>query len=218
MEDLRQHRTFSFEVRHFPFKRIFDILFSITILVLALPLLLGIAIAIRCSSGGRIIYSQQRIGRGGRLFRCYKFRTMYQDADSRLKEILSIDFAKRKEWEQTHKLKDDPRITPIGSFLRKTSLDELPQFWNVLKGDLSIVGPRPVVTEEIIKHFGVKAPKIFSVRPGITGLWQISGRSDISYPARIALDERYVDNRSFFLDLKIIALTIPRMITRRGAY
>jgi len=124
----------------------------------------------------------------------------------------------RKEWECYRKLKNDPRITPIGAILRRTSLDELPQFFNVLKGDLSVVGPRPVVQEEIDRHFGCKAYKIFSVRPGITGLWQISGRSDIKYSTRIALDERYVDMSSLLLDLKIVALTVPSMISSRGAY
>lgn len=206
------------KVKHLPIKRSFDIFFSLSALILLSPLFLAIAIATRCSSKGRVIYYQERIGRGGIPFRCYKFRTMYSDAEKRLKEILESDQAKRQEWEENYKLKDDPRITPIGSFLRKTSLDEFPQFWNVLKGDLSVVGPRPVVKEEIIKHFGPKAYKILSVRPGLTGIWQISGRSDTSYKQRIALDEQYVDTRNFWLDLKITALTVPRIVSRKGAY
>lgn len=199
-------------------KRIFDILFSLTTLLISSPILALIALAIRCSSKGKIIYYQERIGRSGAPFRCYKFRTMFPDADTRLNDILKNDPHKKLEWEQHRKLKNDPRITRIGNFLRKTSLDEFPQFWNVLKGDLSVVGPRPVVKEEIEKHFGHKACKILSVRPGITGIWQISGRSDINYAQRIALDEKYVDTRNLWLDLKIVALTIPTMLLKKGAY
>ncbi len=209
---------FTCEIRHIPIKRAFDIVFSLAILILCLPLFLLIALLIRCSSKGKVIYCQKRIGRGGTPFYCFKFRTMFPDAEARLKDILSHDDAKRQEWELNFKLKDDPRIVPLGNFLRRTSLDELPQFWNVLKGDLSVVGPRPVVQEEIARHFGGKAEKILSVRPGITGLWQVSGRSDTNYATRIGLDEQYVDNRSFLLDLKIIALTIPSMIAPKGAY
>lgn len=207
-----------FKVRHLPFKRLFDIGFSCLVLILSSPLFFCIAMAIRLASPGKAIYFQQRIGRGGVPFRCYKFRTMYADAEARLNELLMVHPHLRVEWERTHKLKSDPRITGIGSFLRKTSLDELPQFWNVLRGDLSVVGPRPVVEEELIKHFGTKAKKIFSIRPGITGMWQISGRNDTSYSTRIRLDEHYVDGRSFLMDLKIIALTIPCMISNKGAY
>ncbi len=196
----------------------FDILFSCCILTLSSPLIILIMLAILLNSRGKIFYMQERIGRGGMPFQCYKFRTMYTDADERLQGILSKNPVMRKEWECYRKLKNDPRITPIGAILRRTSLDELPQFFNVLKGDLSVVGPRPVVQEEIDRHFGCKAYKIFSVRPGITGLWQISGRSDIKYSTRIALDERYVDMSSLLLDLKIVALTVPSMISSRGAY
>lgn len=211
-------QTFTCEVRHLPIKRFFDICFSLSVLLVSMPLFILIALLIRCTSKGNAIYYQTRIGRGGVPFRCYKFRTMYADADIRLQEILNGDQNKRREWNETHKLKDDPRITPIGAFLRRTSIDELPQFWNVLKGDLSVVGPRPVVKEEIDRHYKHKADKIFSIRPGVTGIWQISGRSDTSYTTRIALDEKYLDTRSFWLDLKLIALTIPSMISRRGAY
>lgn len=206
-------------IRHIPIKRIFDILFSLIILLVGFPVFLIIALIIRFSSPGKIIYSHKRIGRGAKTFQCYKFRTMYADADARLKEILTSDPERKAEWEKTFKLKNDPRITPIGAFLRKTSLDELPQFWNVLKGDLSIVGPRPVVREEVDKYLGEKALKILSIRPGLTGPWQVSGRSDIScYKKRIELDEYYVDNRTFVLDLKMIAKTIPVMIFSKGAY
>ena len=144
---------------------------------------------------------------------------MYADADKRLAELLARNSDLKKEWEATYKLKYDPRVTPFGLFLRKTSLDELPQFWNVLKGDLSVVGPRPVVKEEIDKYYSIKAYKILSIRSGLTGPWQVSGRSDISsYAQRIKLDEYYVDNQSFIMDLKLIAKTVPAMLLSRGAY
>lgn len=205
-------------ITHIPIKRIFDVLFSIFALLFFLPLFMILWVAIRLSSEGNALYSQERIGRGGKIFRCYKFRTMYSDADHRLQELLSQNPQWRDEWQNTRKLKSDPRITPIGKVLRKTSLDELPQFWNVLKGDLSIVGPRPVVYEEVIRHLGAKASKILSIRPGITGIWQVSGRSDLSYETRIRLDEEYVDKRTLLLDMKLILKTIPRMISSRGAY
>lgn len=207
-----------FEIRHIPIKRFFDILFSLLALVLCAPLFLIIALAVRFSSPGKVIYYQKRIGRGGKPFHCYKFRTMYPDADKRLIELLESDPSLKAEWKKTCKLKNDPRVTPIGSFLRKTSLDEFPQFMNVLKGDLSVVGPRPVVQVEVMEHLGPKAAKILSIRPGLTGLWQISGRNDISYEKRIQLDEHYIDHHSLLLDIKLIIKTIPAMIFSRGAY
>ncbi len=207
-----------YTIKHRPIKRLFDIVFSSLALLLLAPLFLSIALAIRLSSKGDAIYSHARIGRGGKPFKCYKFRTMHPDADQRLQELLNKDSALREEWQNTRKLKRDPRITPIGAFLRKTSLDELPQFWNVLKGDLSVVGPRPVVEEEVIQYLGIKAVKILSMRPGITCIWQVSGRNDTSYHRRIELDEKYVDNHSMLLDMKLIAKTIPSMISSKGAY
>lgn len=206
------------QVRHLPAKRIFDIGFTLFIFVCFSPLFLIVALAVRCSSSGRVIYSHERIGRGGIPFRCYKFRTMFSDADQRLKELLKSNPRLQEEWNSARKLRCDPRIIPIGHFLRKTSLDELPQFWNVLKGDLSIVGPRPVVKEEVSLFLGEKAPKILSIRPGLTGIWQVSGRNDTSYQQRIKLDEAYVDNRSLFMDILLIIKTIPCMIFTKGAY
>lgn len=206
------------EVRHIPWKRVFDILFSIFFITVAFPIYLLLFILVKFSSKGPAVYSHERIGRGGKPFRCYKFRSMYPDADARLDEILKSCPEKRAEWESTHKLKNDPRITKIGAFLRKTSLDELPQFWNVLKGDLSVVGPRPVVKNEILNHFGPKAGKILSIRPGLTGIWQVSGRSNTCYRERIRLDEHYVDNYSFVGDIKLIFKTVPQMIFSKGAY
>jgi len=210
--------TIEYKIKHIPVKRGFDIVFSLLCLLLGLPVYLLTGLFVFLTSPGSIVYSHERIGRGGKTFRCYKFRTMYQNADERLKEILTKDPERKQEWESSFKLKNDPRITSIGSFLRKTSLDELPQFWNVLKGDLSVVGPRPVIKEEIKKHYGIKAYKILSVRPGLTGLWQVSGRSNCSYDERIRMDERYLDNHSFFGDLKLIAKTIPAVISSKGAY
>jgi exopolysaccharide production protein ExoY len=208
-----------YKIKHIPLKRVFDLLFSAFILLAGAPIFLLIALLIFLTSPGKVIYSHERVGRGGEPFRCYKFRSMYLDADERLAEILKNHPDLRVEWEHTRKLKQDPRITPLGAFLRKTSLDELPQFWNVLKGDLSIVGPRPVVKKEIEKYFGTKAYHILSIRPGLTGLWQVYGRSDVpSYEIRIQLDEYYVNHRSFLLDLKLIVKTIPSMIFSRGAY
>jgi exopolysaccharide production protein ExoY len=208
-----------YRIKHIPIKRLFDIIFSFLCLVIGLPVFLIIALGIYFTSPGSIFYSHSRIGRGGKTFSCYKFRTMYPDAAKRLQEILASDPLLRQEWEANYKLKKDPRVTPLGAFLRKTSLDELPQFWNVLRGDLSVVGPRPVVQEEVDKYLGTKAYKILSIRPGLTGPWQVSGRSDITcYVTRIQLDEAYVDNRSFLLDVKLVVKTVPAMLFSKGAY
>lgn len=205
-------------VRHLPVKRLFDILFSFSVMILTLPLMFVVALAIRISSKGSIVYAHERIGRGGKPFHCYKFRTMHKDADKVLHECLDKCPEMKKEWEENHKLKNDPRITPVGKFLRKLSLDEFPQFWNVIIGDMSIVGPRPMVRAEIENKLGTKAPKILSVRPGLTGIWQTSGRSNTSYVRRVQLDELYVEHRSLWLDVKLICKTVPSMLMSRGAY
>lgn len=199
-------------------KRLFDILFTLFVLALTSPLLLFCAIAIAITSKGPIIYGHQRIGRGGKPFTCYKFRTMYPDADHRLKMLLASDPAIKEEWDQNHKLKDDPRVTVIGRFLRKTSLDEFPQFWNVLKGDLSVVGPRPVVKEELIKFYGKNAAIVLQIKPGLTGLWQVSGRSQTSYERRVQLDVEYVKRSGFWFDLWLVLKTIPALLFSKGAY
>ena len=152
------------------------------------------------------------------VFFVYKFRTMYEDADERLREILKSDPEKARQWEETHKLNDDPRITPLGKILRKTSLDELPQLFNVLKGDMSLVGPRPVTQDEINRHYQKDAAYYFMVRPGITGLWQVSGRSDTDYKFRIETDVWYVLNWSLWLDLMILAKTVWVVLRAKGAY
>lgn len=200
-------------------KRSFDILFSLAALLTLLPLMLLLAFLVKWSSKGPIFFSQERLGRGGKPFRCYKFRSMYVDASQKLATLLESHEEYQREWEQKQKLRHDPRVTPLGQFLRKSCLDELPQFWNVLKGDLSIVGPRPVVQEELQRHFTPEqANKILSVRPGLTGLWQTSGRNDLSYQERLFLEESYVDSHTLWLDLWLIAKTIPCMLSQRGAY
>ena len=200
-------------------KRLFDVSFSLLALVIILPIMIPLAIAIKLTDGGSVFFRHERVGFRGRKFKLLKFRSMYPDADRRLKEILEKDPKAREEWERTFKLKNDPRVTPIGKFLRKTSLDELPQFFNVLKGDMSIVGPRPVVEEELKKYYREKAEIYKSVKPGITGYWQVEGRSDVEdYEERVRMDEWYVKNQSFWLDIKIILKTIKVMLTGKGAY
>jgi exopolysaccharide production protein ExoY len=207
-----------YPIHHNFLKRLFDLGFSLFVLFLTLPLLLLISLLIVATSKGPIFYVQKRATRGGKLFGCLKFRTMYVRADLMLQKMLKDDPAKKKEWDTYFKLKNDPRVTPVGKFLRKTSLDELPQFINVLKGDLSVVGPRPVVVEEIVKYFGKKAPKILSVRPGITGVWQVSGRNNISMEERVLIEESYVESRSFWKDILLILKTIPAVFFSKGAY
>jgi lipopolysaccharide/colanic/teichoic acid biosynthesis glycosyltransferase len=198
-------------------KRLIDIVLSAIALVVGSPLLLGVWIAIKVSSPGPAIFSHRRIGAGGIYFDCFKFRTMVQHADELLEEVLSDHADLREEYSLTHKLKEDPRVTQIGNMLRKTSLDEFPQFWNVLKGDMSIVGPRPIVTDEV-ERYGHWLPLILELRPGITGLWQVSGRNDTTYAERIALDRRYALTRNVLTDFSIMLKTPSVMIKRNGAY
>jgi exopolysaccharide production protein ExoY len=205
------------KVQHNAPKRLFDLAFSLAFLCLLAPLFLGIAAMIRLSSKGSVIYVQPRLGRGGRIFKCYKFRTMHSDADKILNEILIQNPQFKKEWATNQKLKEDPRIFAVGKWLRRTSLDELPQFWNVLKGDLSIVGPRPYMLGQK-KYLGLMAPKILSVRPGITGLWQTSGRNHTTFQERILLDAEYIDKHSLIYDLLLIIKTIPVVLFSKDAY
>lgn len=199
-------------------KRIFDILFSLLILILAAPFFLICMIVVKASSPGPVFYAHPRIGCNGKPFGCIKFRTMYQNADAKLQPLLASDPALMKEWKTYFKLKVDPRVTAIGKFLRKTSLDELPQIWNVFKGDMSVVGPRPLTQHEVTHYLKDKASKILSVRPGLTTLWIIQGRNGLSLEERIELEEYYVSNRSFWLDCKLIVQTALLMIFPKGAY
>lgn len=206
------------QIKKVPLKRAMDFVLSLAGLITLSPLFLIIGLIIKLSSKGNVIYSQKRIGKGGIAFQCYKFRTMRQDADDQLKALLKNHPELLQEWTKNCKLKKDPRITKFGYFLRSTSLDELPQLWNVLKGELSLVGPRPVVQAELLTYYKAKAAKILSVRPGLTGLWQISGRNNIKYEDRVLLDEKYVDEQSMLLDLQILLKTVPVIIYGDGAY
>lgn len=198
-------------------KRLFDIFFSCCAILCFLPFGVIIAFLIKRSSQGPIFHSCTRVGKDGKLILCWKFRTMCLDAEKKLQELLA-DPAIKAEWEAYYKIKNDPRIHAIGKFLRKTSLDEFPQFWNVLKGDLSVVGPRPVTKEEVHKYFGSKADKILSVRPGLTGIWQTSGRSLLTFEERLELEEFYIDQQSLALDIRIICKTIPALFSAKGAF
>jgi len=199
-------------------KRIFDIVFSLCAMVFFLPLAAAIALAIKFSSKGPIFHKCLRVGLDGKDIVCWKFRTMHQDAEGQLKHLLEQNPKLKQEWTTYYKLKNDPRIYTVGKFLRKTSLDELPQFWNVLKGDLSVVGPRPVTREEVQKYFQEKATKILSVKPGLTGIWQTSGRNLLTFDERIVLEETYIDQQSFALDLKIICKTVAHLFCAKGAF
>jgi undecaprenyl-phosphate galactose phosphotransferase len=192
-----------------------DYIIAAVALLLLSPLLLAVAIYVR-SDGGPALYAQTRIGRGGRRFRCLKFRTMMLGAEQKLQEILASDPAAAAEWAATQKLTADPRVTSVGALLRKTSLDELPQLLNVLRGEMSLVGPRPIVEAEVARY----ANNIVfyqAVRPGMTGLWQVSGRSDTTYARRVQLDVDYVRHWSLLKDLAILVWTIPAVLAHRGA-
>ncbi|MBD1827340.1 sugar transferase [Microcoleus vaginatus GB1-A2] len=201
------------------FKRLFDILFSLSVLILFAPVYLLLAFLIALSSSGPIFYVQERVGKNRKRFYCLKFRTMVENADDILLEIMENSPHLRQEFEDNFKLKKDPRITWIGRFLRMTSLDEFPQFWNVLKGDMSVVGPRPLVEEEL-PRYGRHINKILTIRPGITGLWQVSGRNDIPYPRRVQIDLYYANDKNLWMDMWILFKTIGVVIfpKNNGAY
>ncbi|HZH28757.1 MAG TPA: undecaprenyl-phosphate galactose phosphotransferase WbaP [Azospirillaceae bacterium] len=197
-------------------KRTFDLVVAGLLVVLLSPVFLLLAYLIR-RDGGPAFYSQKRIGRGGRLINCLKFRSMVPNAEAALQELLDRDPAARAEWDATLKLKNDPRITPVGHFLRRTSLDELPQLFNVLRGEMSLVGPRPMLLEEPPK-FGADIVYYYEVDPGITGLWQVSGRNDVDYKRRVQLNSWYVRNWSLWYDITILLKTVRVVLTRDGAY
>lgn len=198
-------------------KRFLDIALCVLAFPLLFPLFVLLALLIRLDSPGPVIYRQQRLGRGGRIIHVCKFRTMVENADEVLKGILERDASLQEEWAQDHKLKHDPRITRIGVFLRKTSLDELPQLINVVTGDMSLVGPRPIVEAEVAKY-GDVYEDYCCVRPGITGLWQISGRNNTTYEERVSLDQYYISNWSVWMDIWILGRTVPVVLTGYGAY
>jgi Undecaprenyl-phosphate galactose phosphotransferase WbaP len=198
-------------------KRVMDLLLSLAFLVVLFPLFVAVALMIRFTSPGPVFYGQKRIGRAGREFRAWKFRSMVVNADELLEAYLGQNPKLAAEWNATRKLQNDPRTTKIGNFLRRTSLDELPQLWNVLCGEMSLVGPRPIVREEIARY-GRYYYLYSSVRSGLTGLWQVSGRSETSYDERVTFDTFYVRNWSVWLDLYILIRTIGTVCTRAGAY
>lgn len=198
-------------------KQVFDTSLALIVAVFLLPLFVIIPVLIRlCSGKGPVFYRANRLGRYGRPIRVWKFRSMYVDADARLKSILDADPKRKAEFEANFKLTDDPRVTPLGKFLRKTSLDEIPQLLNVFAGDMALVGPRPIVTAEI-PYYGEAFEIFSSVKPGITGLWQCSGRSDADYARRVALDVHYVLNWSPWMDLWIVLRTVVAVLTMKGA-
>ena len=200
-----------------PLSRIFDV----TLILMAFPFILLffliISVSILLDSKGGVFYGQNRIGLGGRKFKALKFRTMVLDADKILQRYLDESPELKAEWLATHKLKRDPRVTRVGAILRKLSLDELPQLWNILIGEMSLIGPRPIVDEEIEKY-GKCFELYKQARPGLTGLWQVSGRSDTSYSRRVELDEYYLLNRSIKLDMLILIKTVYVVVGRKGAY
>jgi lipopolysaccharide/colanic/teichoic acid biosynthesis glycosyltransferase len=198
-------------------KRVVDLIGSAVLALVMAPLICLVVVTVALQGGG-VLYSHGRIGRGGRLFKCYKFRTMVVDADVRLAQLLESDPEAAAEWAAHQKLESDPRITRLGKFLRRSSLDELPQLWNVLRGDMSLVGPRPVTAEEL-KRYGAAAELYLSVRPGLTGLWQVNGRNSgrkISYAQRIAQDVRYITSIGFVQDIKIMFATVLCVLRMTG--
>ncbi|MHB0950900.1 MAG: sugar transferase [Allorhizobium sp.] len=198
-------------------KRGFDIFVASVALLFLCPIFLMLMALVKFSDGGRVFYGHSRIGHSGRPFRCLKFRTMREDGDRILKEYLETHPSAYEEWRATRKLQHDPRVTTVGGVLRKLSLDELPQLINIIRGEMSIVGPRPVVEDEL-ELYDAAAHYYLRTRPGLTGLWQVSGRNDVSYDSRVALDSHYVENWSLMTDIKIIGMTVPAVCLSRGSY
>lgn len=199
-----------------PLKRLFDWAASLSLLVLLSPVLLTIAALVRLSDGGPAFYGHKRVGRQARPFRCWKFRTMRTNGDEILAAHLAANPEAEREWLDTQKLTDDPRVTRIGAFLRKSSLDELPQLWNVLLGEMSLIGPRPIVRSELDKY-GKDRRFYLLVRPGISGLWQVSGRSNTTYERRVELDRLYLENWSYAQELAILVKTPLAVLKSEGA-
>jgi len=195
------------------FKRLFDVIMSVLAIIVLSPVYLVIAILIKCDSRGPVFYKHHRLGKNGKPFGMYKFRSMVVDADKKLGELPD---EMQEEYEENYKISDDPRVTKIGRFLRETSLDELPQFINVIRGEISLVGPRPIVERELEKY-GDNKEKFLSVIPGITGNWQANGRSDVTYKERMELELYYVDHASFWLDIVILFKTVFAVLKRKGA-
>ena len=198
-------------------KRIFDLILTLVGGILISPILLIIAIRVAIDNRGKIIFTHWRIGKNGKLFPCYKFQTMIEMSDEELNEYLEKNSEAKREWQETFKLTNDPRVTKLGAWLRRTSLDELPQLWNVIRGDMSLVGPRPIVKAEIEKY-KKNIREYYMVLPGITGMWQVSGRSDTTYDERVAMDTWYVRNWSVWIDIMYLFKTVKAVVTGKGAY
>ncbi len=196
--------------------RMIDLVIAALALIMLLPVMLLVAFAVWAQDRGRPIFVHRRLGRAGSTFPCLKFRSMVLDSQARLDHILRTDPVAATEWARDQKLRNDPRVTKLGQFLRKTSLDELPQLLNVLRGDMSLVGPRPIVANEVARY-GRYFHDYCQVKPGITGLWQVSGRNDVSYRRRVALDTVYSRSRSVGFDLMILGKTVPAVLARRGS-
>jgi exopolysaccharide production protein ExoY len=200
-------------------KRAFDLASVVVIVALFWWAIIAVAVAVRLTTGSPVIYGHKRVGRDGREFNCYKFRSMVPNADEVLAHLLATDTTARQEWTRDFKLKRDPRVTRVGRFIRKTSLDEFPQLWNVVKNEMSIVGPRPVVRKELDSYYaGPGLARYLAVKPGLTGLWQVSGRNDMAYCERVELDRAYVDSWGVFSDFMIVMRTVGVMFRRKGAY
>ena len=195
-------------------KRVFDIVASAILMLLLVPVFLGVALAIRLESPGPILFKQTRVGRWGRLFTMWKFRSMYIDAEARKAELMAQN---EMAGGVIFKMKDDPRVTKVGKFIRKTSIDELPQLWNVMTGEMSLVGPRPPVPPEV-DQYSLSDRRRLGVIPGITCIWQVSGRSEIPFDQQVELDVQYIESQSFWTDIKILLKTVPALLFGTGAY
>ncbi len=200
-----------------PVTEVMNFSIALVALIFLAPLMLVVAFLVYAQDGGPALFGHKRLGRDGRHFKCLKFRSMAVDAEARLNDLLARDPVARAEWEKDHKLRNDPRVTKLGAFLRKSSLDELPQLINVLRGEMSLVGPRPIVDAEVPKY-GRRFNQYCAVKPGITGLWQVSGRNDTSYRARVAMDCVYAARRNAAMDFKIMLATVPAVLLSRGSY
>lgn len=218
--DLAAHLALADAIRINPLlafaNRLLDIAGSAALLALLFPVMVILFVLVAVSCRGSPIFAHRRVGKGGRTFNCLKFRSMCHDAEERLEQLLRADPAIRREWMQHHKLAHDPRITPLGHILRQTSLDELPQLINVLIGDMSLVGPRPIVRAEL-DHYGRHSRNYLDIKPGLTGLWQVTCRSDSTYLRRVAIDRVYAQNKCLLLDLRILFATVPAVVSRKGA-
>jgi undecaprenyl-phosphate galactose phosphotransferase len=197
-------------------KRVVDVVGAIVLALAFLPVVVIVLLSVR-RDGGDVLFRHTRVGKNGKPIQVYKFRTMVANADKVLSELIANDPSAREEWFRDHKLKNDPRITQVGKFLRRTSLDELPQLWNVLRGEMSLVGPRPIILEELPKY-GRAARYYLAVKPGLTGVWQVGGRNDTDYRRRVAMDRYYASAASLRIDLIVLIKTVGVVLGKRGAY